>query len=297
MNISTDIDCFYKVYSEKETVKILAECGFDAIDYSFMNKKYFSGELSDDECKDYYTDLRKYAEDHGVFFNQSHAPCPSGSGDAEESERLFDNIVRAMRNASYLGVKTIIVHGKDHIVHNDVGGAQRLFEMNMDFYTRLKPYCEEYGIRVALENLPQMKKFIFGEKFVESVCSTPDEFIEYLDTLNSDCFTACLDIGHAMITGQNPQSFIRALGGKRLTALHIHDNNGLRDWHTLPYLGGMADWNEIMKALKEIDYTGELTFEAGNFLKSLPKELYPDGAKMMVATGRYLRKIYYDSNR
>lgn len=294
MKISTDINCFYKVYSEKETVKMLADAGFEAIDYTFMDEKYYGGEISDSECRKYYADLKKYAEDKGVYFNQSHAPCPSGSTDTTENDRLFNNIVRSMRNASYLGIKTIVVHGMDYLNHNVDGGAQRLFELNMDFYTRLKPYCEEYGIRVALENLPQTKSFAFGEKVVDSVCSSPEEFIRYLDALDSEWFTACLDIGHAMITGHNPENFIRTLGKVRLTALHVHDNNGLRDWHTLPYCGGMADWDKIMKALRDIGYAGNLTFEAGNYLKSLPKELYPAGAQMMVSVGKYLRGIYLD---
>ena len=92
MNISTDINCFYKVYTEKETVKLLADAGFDAIDYTFMNDKYYGGEISDNECREYYLDLKKYAEEHGVFFNQSHAPCPSGSFDNVESDRLFNNM-------------------------------------------------------------------------------------------------------------------------------------------------------------------------------------------------------------
>ncbi|MDY4214123.1 MAG: sugar phosphate isomerase/epimerase, partial [Eubacteriales bacterium] len=60
------------------------------------------------------------------------------------------------------------------------------------------------------------------------------------------------------------------------------------------YHGGMADWDKIMKALRDIGYTGDLTFEAGNYLKSLPKELYPAGAEMMVTVGKYLRGIYLD---
>ena len=294
MKISTDINCFYKVYSEKETVKMLADAGFEAIDYTFMDEKYYGGEISDSECRKYYADLKKYAEDKGVYFNQSHAPCPSGSTDTTENDRLFNNIVRSMRNASYLGIKTIVVHGMDYLNHNVDGGAQRLFELNMNFYTRLKPYCEEYGIQVALENLPQTKSFAFGEKVVDSVCASPEDFIRYLDSLDSEWFTACLDIGHAMITGHNLESFIHALGKERLTALHVHDNNGLRDWHTLPYHGGMADWDKIMKALRDIGYTGDLTFEAGNYLKSSLKELYPAGAEMMVTVGKYLRGIYLD---
>ena len=292
MKIATDINCFYQVYTEKETVKILAEAGFEAIDYTFMDKRYYNGEISDSECRRYYTELKKYACDQGVYFNQSHAPCPSGSADEAQSEILFENIVRSLRNASYMDIPTIVVHGKDHIKHYFDGGAEKLFEENMAFYRRLKPYCEEYGIRVALENLPQMKSFAFGEKVVDSVCAALEEFIRYLDTLDSDCFTACLDIGHAMITGHSPQDFIRSLGKERLTALHVHDNNGQKDWHTLPFEGGMADWKEIMKALKEIGYTGDLTLEAGNFLISLPKELYPSGARMMADTGKYLRDLF-----
>ena len=210
MKISTDINCFYKVYSEKETVKILADAGFDAIDYTFMNEKYYGGEISDSECKEYYFDLKKYAEDKGVYFNQSHAPCPSGSTDIAENDRLFNNIVRSMRNASYLGIKTIVVHGMDHLNHNVDGVAQRLFELNMDFYTRLKPYCEEYGIRVALENLPRMKTFPFGEKVVDSVCASPEEFIRYLDTLDSEWFTACLDIGRKLYPNTRERTAYRA---------------------------------------------------------------------------------------
>lgn len=292
MKIATDINCFYQVYTEKETVKILAEAGFEAIDYTFMDKRYYNGEISDSECRLYYTELKKYACDQGVYFNQSHAPCPSGSADEAQSEILFENIVRSLRNASYMDIPTIVVHGKDHIKHYSDGGAEKLFEENMVFYRKLKPYCEEYGIRVALENLPQMKSFAFGEKVVDSVCAAPEEFIRYLDTLDSDCFTACLDIGHAMITGHSPQDFIRTLGKNRLTALHVHDNNSQKDWHTLPFEGGMADWQEIMKALKEIGYTGDLTFEAGNFLIRLPKELYPSGARMMADTGKYLRELF-----
>lgn len=232
-----------------------------------------------------------------MFFNLSHAPCPSGSNDPTEADRLFNNIACSMRIASYLGIKTIVVHGMDHMDYNADGGAQQLFEMNMNFYTRLKPYCEEYEIRIALENLPQIKRLIFGEeKVMPSVCSTPEEFILYLDTLGNECFTACLDIGHAMITGQKPENFIRALGKERLTALHVHDNNGLRDMHTLPYYGGMADWNMIMKTLSDIGYTGDLTFEAGNFL-SLPTELYPAGAQMIASVGKHLRNIFYDMKK
>jgi sugar phosphate isomerase/epimerase len=56
-----------------------------------------------------------------------------------------------------------------------------------------------------------------------------------------------------------------------LHALHVHDNDYIDDRHTLPGLGRM-DWEEIMKALAEIDYDGDFTYEADNFLVNIPRE-------------------------
>ncbi len=287
MKISTDINCFYGLYSIKETIDILADAGFDAIDYTFMDKKYYNGEASDDECKKHYTEIKKYAEAKGICFNQAHAPCPSSTMDAEDTECRFKSIVKSIKNASYLGVKTIVVHPIQHLEYAVLGAREQTFELNMEFYNRLKPYCEEYNIKVALENLTDFRKTMVGNRFFHTACSTPDEFIKYMDALDSRWFEACLDIGHAAVVHQDPADFIKALGNKRLKLLHLHDSNGHRDSHTLPYLGGVVNWEGIISALREVGYSGDINFEAGNFLKPLPKELYPDGAKMMAAMGRY----------
>lgn len=288
MKLSTDINCFYGVYSIEETIDILSDAGFEGIDFSFMDGKYYNGDISEAECKTHYAEVKKYAENKGVCFNQAHAPCPSSTEDDAETQRRFNNIVRSIRNASYLGVKTIVVHPLQHIEYAVSGAAERTFELNMEFYNSLKPYCEEYNIRIALENLTDFRDTMAGHRFFHTACSTPDEFIKYLDTLSSECFVGCLDIGHALVVHQDPSDFIRRLGNKRLKTLHIHDSNGHRDSHTLPYLGGMGEWDKITTALREIGYSGDINFEAGNFLKPLPKELYPDGARMMTAVGRYL---------
>lgn len=186
------------------------------------------------------------------------------------------------------GAKQIIVHPLQHINYITRADEERNFELNMKFYNRLKPYCEAYGIRVALENLTCYRDTISGWRFFKTACSMPEEFIRYVDTLDSEWFVACLDIGHATVVNQPAADFIRKLGGKRLQALHIHESDGNRDSHTLPFLHGVIDWNEVTAALREIGYAGDFNFEVGNFLKPLPKELYPAGARMMAETGRYL---------
>lgn len=287
MKIATDTDCFFGLYSIEETIDILANAGFDAIDYSVMEERFVNGEMSDEECRKYFENVKDYAENAGIVFNQSHAMGFGAVTSDEIKEKNFRCAANSIKLASYLGAGHTIVHGVEfgNCAEDD---KERLFEANMEFYNGLKPYCEEYGVKVAIENLPHTKEHIFGSKVVNSTCAIPEDFVKYVDALDKNWFTACLDIGHAMVTGHNPESFIRTLGGERLTALHVHDNNGLRDMHTLPYLGGMANWDGITKALADIDYKGDFNFEAGNFLKPLPKELYPCGAKMIAETGKYL---------
>lgn len=284
MYLSTATSTFFNYYTPEETVDLLKEAGFTALDFSFFKENTYVEGLEDK-----FLSLRRYAEDKGMVFNQAHAPFASSCGVPERDEAIFQNIVRSMKYASLLGVPRIVVHPVQHLVYADPGVPEKLFELNVDFYTRLKPYCEEYGIRVALENMWQ-DKYLVGRgesNILHSTCSRPEEFNRYLDALDPGWFTACLDLGHAMLVHEDVGDFIRALGHDRLTALHVHDTNGKSDLHTIPYYGGMGYWDRITKALADIDYTGDWTYEAGSFLAPLPKELYPAGAKYMAEIGRF----------
>ncbi len=289
MKISADTCCYNGVYSMKEAVSIMAEAGFDAVDFSF-EPKYCNSEIPDCEHETYFAELKRHAEACGIYFNQAHAPSLSNPEDKEKAEKSFNDIVRSIKNASRIGAKILVVHPLDHINYMDDGAPEKLFELNMKFYRSLKPYCEEYDVRIGIENITNYRKINMLQhfRFLPAVCSSPEELIQYIDTLNDDCFVACLDIGHSIVANQNPATFIKKLGAKRLKALHVHDSNGYADSHTMPYLGGLGDWNSITKALHDIGYEGDFNFEAGNFLRPLPKELYPYGAKLLAETGKYL---------
>ena len=286
MLLSTSIAIYLHQFSPEETVDMLAEAGFTALDFGFFNARYYAKDLDGR----FFTELRKKAEDKGLVFNQAHAPFPSGVGKPDRDEEIFADIVRSMKNASLLGAKNIVVHPVQYLVYANDGVPEKLFELNVAFYTRLKPYCEEYGIRVAVENMWQDKELAgrCDTRIGHSTCSTPAEFIRYMDALDSKSFTACLDLGHAMLVHEKPEDFIRALGHDRLGALHVHDTDGNRDLHTLPFYGGMGYWDRITDALRDIGYVGDLTYEAENFLAPLPKELYGAASRFMAEVGTYL---------
>ena len=77
------------------------------------------------------------------------------------------------------------------------------------------------------------------------------------------------------------------MGKNRLRALHVHDVDGFEDSHTLPYYG-VTNWDLVAKALKEIGYEGDFTFEVIGFLTKLPKALYPSATTHLVSTGRHI---------
>ncbi len=278
MKLSTTTSYPAREISLEKSIEIIAKAGYDAIDFSQFDEFIYSVEPN----KNYYLELRKYAESLGVCFNQSHAPFASSYREQERTDKRFQEIVWSMQKASWLGIPNIIVHPCQHISYHEEGNAELLFEYNMDFYNRLLPYCEEYGINVALENMWQRTGFIN-----HSICSKPEEFVRYIDTLNNSFFVACLDIGHSALVREDTADFIRALGKDRLKCLHVHDVDGQNDNHTLPFYGNI-NWEKVVSALKEIGYTGDLTFEADCFLEKLPLQLYQDGINYMQKVGRYL---------
>ena len=283
MLLSTNSSNILMHYCAEEMVNMVQKAGFTAIDFSFFDQAWYGEDRSDG----FFLELRKYADGVGMCFNQAHAPFHSSFPDEEQTKSRFQEIVRALRRAALLGAKTIVVHPVQHLKYADEGIPQRLFELNMEFYGKLIPHCQKFGIRVAVENMWQYHPW---PKITHSTCSTPQEMNRYLDTLNSPWITGCLDVGHASLVGQSPDEFALAMGADRLGALHIHDVSKTEDSHTIPYQG-VIDWQKLMQALNTIGYQGDLTFEYDGFFKNLPAELYPQALALLAHTGHVLMDV------
>ncbi|NLP47736.1 MAG: sugar phosphate isomerase/epimerase [Clostridiales bacterium] len=282
MKISTQTHAMSEAFGEEEAIRILAQIGFDALDYSMFHQDHDTSVVFSDNFESYALKLKKIAEDEGIYFNQAHAPFPSFRHDDDEYNRkIIPTIIRSIAFAGVLGAEQIIVH--------PVAFQSDKKEKNLELYNFLLPTAKEYKIKIALENM-------FGRnpnngQIIANVCSTGQEFAEYMDALDPEHFVACLDLGHAGLVGQTAQDMIRTLGSDRLKSLHVHDNDHVVDWHTLPFTvsdSKSLDWHEIMAALKEINYSGDFTFEADGFFRHMPKELLIPACEFLYKTGRYL---------
>ena len=271
MILSANMIRVHDAFGIKKTFDIFAQAGFQGMDFNNDVREYFTTEH--DEA--FYRDLGNYARERGIAICQAHAPFPSSYPEADKTELRFEQIVQGMKNASYLGAPMIVVHPCTHLNYDE--NAEALFEINLDFYRRLIPYAREYNIKIAIENIGRV-----------SVTSTPERLNKLYDTLGDPVFTVCFDVGHCLLQGVDPAEAIRAIGDRLVNGCtHVHDNLGDSDAHTLPFYGAVK-WEEVMAALADIGYEGELNYEASNFLKNLPVDLYFDGLSYMAKVGKYL---------
>lgn len=272
MRINTTTSLAKQYFGSGEGYKKIAEAGFAGVDYSETCSAYRPSDgiyaASDYEFDAYFTRESEHLSAAGLYVNQTHAPFPTwpdareGVDREDEYRFMKEAIKKAMRATKILGGRYIIIHCamRTGWTKDDNPGLTR--KWNRRLFSELLPAARDNGVIIALENMP----------CAGIPTAFPEQLIDYIDMMNDPVFTACLDTGHANITGVDPGAYVRALG-RRLSTLHIHDNDGKRDLHTCPYMGSI-NWESFFAALKETGYKGTLSLEAGSFASCFPKELY-----------------------
>ena len=283
MILSTTTSDLLNKHGVADAIRLIAKAGFDAYDYSFCGLPKDDPFYSDAYMEN-AKEIRALSEEIGISCNQAHAPFPSSVGDPEKDEMIFNEIVKSMEFAACLGAHVIVVHPKQHLCYQE--HVDELFEMNVEFYSRLMPYAEKFGIKVATENMWQWNRFT--RQCIHSTCSRAEEFCDYIDSIGSEWIVACLDIGHVVLVSEDIPRMIKMLGN-RLEALHIHDNDYKDDLHAFPFFH-QIDFDKMTQALTEIGYKGDFTFEIGGIYRKLPKETWESATKLLVDSGRYLMK-------
>ena len=270
-------------FGEKEGLKMIKDAGFDCVDYSYYAFDAQSDQLGEGYLE-YANRVRAYLDEAGLECSQAHAPYIARYNTAFDlSDANYRAIVRSIESAAMLGAKNIIVHTV--AIPKDIEISMWAF--NQKYFKSLIPYAEKAGICIAVENLYSKDE---NGGFVGRLGS-PEELSNFVKEVNSQYVVACVDVGHASITGYKPEEFIEGMDGSVLKAIHIHDGDYEGDRHMLPYLGKFH-WNEILAALKNKGFEGNLNFEIVSYLNKLPKELIPDALSLAGKTGRYMINIF-----
>ena len=283
MKISTEIGSATKITGEEKAVEYIGKAGFDAWDFSMYNMCSFDFNtnkvitnphpLNGNEYLKFARKLKQIGLDNGIVCNQSHAPFPS------ECLEIKSYLKRAIECTAETGGRICVIHPCE------TGSTG-----NLEMYLDLLDFAKDYNVKVATENMYSWSNE--KNEAIASVCATPQSYIKLLNEVNDENFVACLDIGHAEMKGigTNAAEMIRTLGSK-LEALHIHDNNKWHDSHQIPFSMSI-DYQEIVKALIEVNYSGYLTLEAKSYLNTYSEENILDGIKNLAISAKKLAEMF-----
>ncbi len=279
MYISTELEGVIHYGSYEEILSMLKEVGFDAYDFSMTVPEIRRDFVDNIDGLEKAKKLREYADKIGIVCNQSHAPFPVAEKDNPQiAIDMLEVTKRSIEVSAILGAKIVVIHPSIRFTA----------EENAEMYKAFEETAKKCNIKIGLENLVMYDAVNICH--CPAACGTVESYKKHLSLLNNDIFVACVDIGHAEVLKDavNAPELIRVLGDK-VRALHIHDNEKLWDIHELPYTGKI-DFAEVLQALKDIRYQGDITFESIFFPKKMPKELCKSAMRMMYDIGAYFRQ-------
>ena len=174
------------------------------------------------------------------------APLPNGlTLDAlatADAETALPCLVKSLERAASLGVKTAYMVTPPSRV-----GEEQAYIASM---SRLGDEAARLGMKLCVEPSPG---FALGDY---------TETMRLLDSANSDGLYALLDLGHLLLTGEDPVATVRMLGD-RLGYVHVDDNDGLSDVHYGLLEGVLTEraLYSFLDALTGSNYDGPLAIE------------------------------------
>lgn len=233
----------------------IASRGFEAIEL-FATRTHF-----DYHDRAAVNALGAWVRDSGLRMHSIHAPIvvsltngrwgpPFSNATADESERTraVQETDAALNIAREIATQYVVVHlgvpssQKPAANDNNRDAARKSIE-------QIQRLSEPLGIEVALEVIPNQL----------STAASLVALIE--DELELPGLGICMDFGHAFLLG-DPVEAVETASGHVVTT-HVHDNNGKRDDHLMPF-DGAIDWTMLLMSMQKVGYESTYMFEVAN---------------------------------
>ena len=164
--------------------------------------------------------------------------------DNEIGERLEKTLISDIETAKKYGFKCVVVHTLG--TFNEFGKAR---------LERVLDVCEKNNVYLAVENI-----------------DNEHPILDIFENVKHPYLKFCYDSGHNNCFDKDFDYLSKY--GDKLVCLHLHDNNGLRDQHTLNRYGTI-NWDKLAQKLAKLDLSNisldyELLFYEGE--KPEPRE-------------------------
>ncbi len=282
-----------------ERLGYIRECGFACIDFNitmdYLGEDYASRAAF----------VRKCLAEKGMAAPQAHAPVINPfDADCGDYMAVYS---RTLRFCALAGIPQVVIHA------GAVKGNTReeYFAKNAGFYRSLAPVAEETGTVILVENI--------GHPGDDNYLLVGADIAEMLGRIDHPLFAACWDTGHGNLNKQDLYSTVVTLG-KRLRALHVHDNcayfepsyrHHRIDMHTTPFATQYAsvNYDALLQGLCDIGYEGTFNFEVLTMTRSIrpaftyggeivrkleqpPISLWLKANTLLYETGKYMLEAY-----
>ena len=196
------------------------------------------------------TQLREAAKSYNLEYSL-HAPFADVNIASPIKPMLTASLKRlnqSLENARAMDAKVWVFHpGQRTGIGQFYPGAD--FKVMCQSIQQIYKTAEEYGVNIALENLPGKYWFLMN---------TPEEFMRMYRETNLPVGIT-MDLGHANLEGQI-QPFFNLLADK-IIHIHASDNNGTEDQHN-GVGDGNIDYNWFAETLNKIGYDKSVIVES-----------------------------------
>ena len=264
--------------SIEECFRLCAEAGFRILDFS---------PRLDDKWETRVEAALSAAEKFDIEIEQSHAPY---NFYAKMSPEQFSTVLdRSVEAAIRMKNRQLVFHMDEY--HAPSPEEYDPEEALKSAYEALAPHIEKAlagGVRVALETIFEDRK-TYRKSDRSHFGGTFDELMASVERFNHPDVGCCWDFGHADIAYEKEHCEMIRKMGKKIICTHTHDNYYNRDLHVPPFMGNLP-WEDLMRTMKEIGYSGNLTFEF--VYGRMPDRLIPGFLNQAYDTGLVLMDMF-----
>lgn len=269
----------------EHAVSVCAAAGYRYLDANLCGLSRVGKPVSPMTKEDWAQSVRAWraqADAIGVAFKQGHAyfsvDGPIAPGEVPGGDFGEEMMRRSVLAAQMLGVEWLVAHPATVIADGTVL-PDATYAFNKEYFRRWGAFAGAHNVGLAIENMIGCGKH--ASPFADIALLS-----RLIDELNAPNIGACLDTGHAFMSGLDPAQAVRDLGA-RLRATHIADNKGDRDAHVAPFMGAI-NWAQVVRALRDIGYAHDFAFETQNLTAPFPVRVQGDLIRFSYTLGEYL---------
>lgn len=287
MEIGIALDVFEPSSTPAEqAVERLACIGFQVLEFSFADWIFPGSPFVDKGWDTWLIGVRKRADARGVRFGLARGPVFNKFEDSDRTRLLTALCHRAVDGASLLGAPWISFELETRSGPWDAAHLTHVRQRNFDWFNALLPTASKGNVGLALTNSADI--LARGRGACRWYGSIPAELIDLADSFNNRLVGLCWNTGRAHLQRLDQAAVLHSIGARRLKAVQLSDNDGDRDQGLLPFQGSM-DWQALFKALRAIDYQGDLSFTIGSALRPVPDALRDGALEYALSVGKEMR--------